>query len=74
MTERHALRTLPSDMERLAAEIARLNAMLADAGLYGRDAARFTAATSLLGQKQAALAAAEERWLELEMRREELEA
>ncbi|HEY8612184.1 MAG TPA: ATP-binding cassette domain-containing protein, partial [Roseomonas sp.] len=74
MAERQALKTLPAEMEKLSAEIAKLNEILADPQLYARDAGRFAKATELLTQRQAALAAAEERWLELEMRREEIEA
>jgi ATP-binding cassette subfamily F protein uup len=74
MGERQALKTLPGEMEKLSAEIAKLNDILADPQLYARDAARFAKATELLAQRQAALAKAEERWLELEMRREEAEA
>jgi ATP-binding cassette subfamily F protein uup len=74
MGERQALKTLPGEIEKLSAEIAKLNDILADPQLYARDAARFAKATELLAQRQAALAAAEERWLELEMRREEAEA
>jgi ATP-binding cassette subfamily F protein uup len=74
MGERQALKTLPGEMEKLSAEIAKLNDILADPQLYARDAARFAKATELLAQRHAALAAAEERWLELEMRREEAEA
>ncbi|WP_458096944.1 ABC-F family ATP-binding cassette domain-containing protein [Roseomonas sp. WA12] len=74
MAEMQALKTLPGEMEKLNAEVAKLNDILADPQLYSRDAHRFAKATELLAQRQAALAAAEERWLELEMRREEFEA
>ena len=74
MAERQALKTLPGEMAKLSAEIAKLADILADPQLYSRDATRFATATKLLGQRQAALAEAEERWLELEMRREEIEA
>ena len=74
MAEMQALKTLPGEMEKLSAEIAKLNDILADPQLYARDAARFAKATELLAQRQAALMAAEERWLELEMSREEIEA
>ncbi|MFC7737705.1 ABC-F family ATP-binding cassette domain-containing protein [Roseomonas sp. GCM10028921] len=74
MGELQALKTLPAEMEKLSAEIAKLNDILADPQLYSRDPARFAKATELLAGRQAALAAAEERWLELEMRREEIEA
>ncbi|MBP0447370.1 ABC-F family ATP-binding cassette domain-containing protein [Roseomonas sp. SSH11] len=74
MAEMQALKTLPREMEKLSAEIAKLNEILADPQLYTRDPARFAKATELLAQRQSALADAEERWLEIEMRREEIEA
>jgi ATP-binding cassette subfamily F protein uup len=74
MAEMQALKTLPGEMEKLSAEITKLNEILADPQLYTRDPARFAKATELLAQRQDALAKAEERWLELEMRREEAEA
>ena len=50
-----------------------MNSRLADPDLYARDPARFGAMTKALGVAQDALAAAEERWLALEMLREEIE-
>ncbi|MEY4678377.1 MAG: ABC-F family ATP-binding cassette domain-containing protein [Alphaproteobacteria bacterium] len=71
--QRHALQSLPGEMDRLRARIAATGATLADAGLYARDRAGFDRATRELAQAEAALAAAEERWLELEILREEIE-
>ena len=71
--DRHALETLPTQIATLQAEVADLNARLADPDLYARDPARFGAMTKALGVAQVALAAAEERWLMLEMLREEIE-
>ncbi|MDR3539099.1 MAG: ATP-binding cassette domain-containing protein [Acetobacteraceae bacterium] len=71
--DRHALETLPAQIAALQQEIARLNVALADPELYARDAARFQRTSSALGKAQASLAEAEEQWLTLEMRREELE-
>jgi len=71
--DRHALETLPARLAQLEREIAALQTRLADPGLYTRDPAGFAARTSLLGRKQAEREAAEEEWLRLEMRREELE-
>ncbi len=45
---------------------------LADPGLYGRDRAGYEAKAARLAAAKQALAAAEERWLELEHKREEL--
>ncbi|GGC29813.1 ATP-binding protein [Siccirubricoccus deserti] len=72
--QQHALQTLPGRMEALQAEIAQLRTVLAAPGLYTRDRARFERFTAALTEKEAALAAAEEEWLELEMLREEIEA
>jgi ATP-binding cassette subfamily F protein uup len=71
--DRHALDTLPGRIAGLHADVERLNAALADADLYTRDPARFGVTTQALEAAQTALAAAEERWLTLEMLREELE-
>ncbi|MEM1313806.1 MAG: ATP-binding cassette domain-containing protein [Pseudomonadota bacterium] len=67
------LETLPDEMDRLAADIAKLETLLADPELYARDAAKFDKATKALDARQKALAEAEEEWLELEALREELE-
>ncbi len=69
--EQHELKTLPARMEVLTKEIATLEAKVADTAFYARDPAGFAKATEALGTAQAALATAEERWLELEMLREE---
>jgi ATP-binding cassette subfamily F protein uup len=71
--DRHALQTLPDQMAALQAKIAGLQAELSDATLYRRNAARFAAATTALAEAARKLAAAEERWLELELLRETLE-
>ena len=71
--ESHALKTLPARIEGYQAEIAALQAKLADPKLFAKDAAGFAAATKTLAKKEADLAAAEEEWLNLEMRREEVE-
>ena len=66
----HRLETLPAEMDRLAAEIGKLEGLLADADLYARDPAKFARASEALTARQAALAAAEEEWLRLEELRE----
>ncbi|MCB1407953.1 MAG: hypothetical protein KDK01_17290, partial [Rhodobacteraceae bacterium] len=52
----------------LEAEIAKLSDLLSDAGLYTREPVKAARATEMLGQRQAALSAAEEEWLDLEER------
>jgi len=71
--EQHDLKTLPKRMEELEAKIAKVQEILADPDLYSRDPARFQKAMDTLTALQSELGAAEERWLELEMLREELE-
>jgi ABC transport system ATP-binding/permease protein len=71
--EKHALESLPARMAKLEAEVKRLNERLADPALYARDRTAFDKATAALATAQTELAAAEERWLELELLRSELE-
>ena len=71
--DEHALKTLPSRLEAAQAELARLQATLADPDLYARDRAAFDKSTGRLAAAQAELAAMEEEWLELEMKREALD-
>jgi len=70
--EQHALTTLPATMERLGQEITLLRNWLADPDLYSRDPKGFASRTAALAEREAALVAAEEDWLRLEMLREEL--
>jgi ATP-binding cassette subfamily F protein uup len=70
--EQHDLKTLPARIAELAKKIARLQEVLADPTLYARDAGLFEKATQALAGFQAELADAEDRWLNLEMLREEL--
>ena len=72
--EKHALETLPARIATLGAEIGRLQAILADTTLYARDRGAFNHASSAMTAMQAELAAAEERWLELELLRDEIES
>ncbi|MBZ6077916.1 ABC-F family ATP-binding cassette domain-containing protein [Microvirga puerhi] len=71
--EQHDLKTLPRRLEELEAKIAKVQEILADPDLYARDPARFQKAMETLAALQSDLGTAEERWLELEMLREELE-
>ncbi len=72
--EKHALETLPGEIERLRAEARKLEAKLADPELYSRNPDAFEATTTRLGEVHAALEDAENRWLELEIRREASES
>ncbi|MCX7347572.1 MAG: ATP-binding cassette domain-containing protein [Alphaproteobacteria bacterium] len=71
--EKHALEILPGLMKKLEAEAAALEQRLADPGYFGRDAKGFDADIKRLATIRDELARAEEQWLELEMKREELE-
>lgn len=71
--EQHDLKTLPTKMQEIEAKIVKVQDILADPDLYARDPARFQKAMDSLTQLQGELHAAEERWLEVEMLREELE-
>ena len=72
--DQHALDTLPARIETLDVEIAKLAAKLADPQLYAKDPKAFARTSDDLAKAEAEKAAAEERWLELEMLREELAA
>ncbi|MGE0768267.1 MAG: ABC-F family ATP-binding cassette domain-containing protein [Hyphomicrobiaceae bacterium] len=72
--DKHALESLPAAMAKLESEIAALSARLATPGLFAKDPAEFAAATERLAAAQAELASSEERWLELELLREQFEA
>jgi ATP-binding cassette subfamily F protein uup len=70
--EQRELDGLPREIDRLQAELATLEKALADPGLYGRDRAGYEAKAARLATAKQALGQAEERWLELEHKREEL--
>jgi ATP-binding cassette subfamily F protein uup len=71
--DKHALETLPARMTALENEIGALHEVLTDSALYARDPKKFEDASVKLEKAQAELSDSEERWLELEMLREELE-
>ena len=71
--EKHALETLPAMLDKLHKEIATLEVKLADASLFARDPKGFDKTITRLAKARDELAIAEEQWLELEMKREELE-
>ena len=72
--DQYALDTLPKTIEQLEAEIATLEQALAAPGAYAKDAAKFQATADRLATAKAERDAAEEQWLELELKREEIEA
>ncbi len=70
--DQHDLDRLPAEIARLEAERDRLEAELADPGLYARRPDRFAAVTAELEAVRGALVAAENRWLEVAARAEAL--
>lgn len=72
--DKHALETLPKQMAALQEEAKKLGDALADPQLYTRDAKAFADKSARLAAVEAELASAEERWLELEILREEIES
>ncbi|MCR8723250.1 ABC-F family ATP-binding cassette domain-containing protein [Frigidibacter sp. ROC022] len=70
-TEKHRLETLPATIDRLTAEIAKLSELLSDPELFSRAPVKFRKATEALAERQQALAAAEEDWLDLAERAEQ---
>jgi ATP-binding cassette subfamily F protein uup len=71
--EKHALETLPRTIAGLQAEISRQQRLLDDPDLYRKDRRTFDAASQAIAVAQLELTAAEDRWLELEVLREEIE-
>src|SRR5215208_6102838 len=71
--EKHALYTLPKTIASLQARIDAAHARLDDPTLYARDRKAFDAESASLAAAQSELVAAEERWLELEILRDEIE-
>jgi ATP-binding cassette subfamily F protein uup len=59
-------------MDALEKEVATLQGKLADGSLYARDAKAFAALAEKLAAVKTELETAEERWLELELLRQEL--
>ncbi|MBY6065335.1 ATP-binding cassette domain-containing protein [Leisingera aquaemixtae] len=64
--EKHRLEALPAEIERLEAEIGKLQELMSDPELFTREPVKFKKATEALVERQEKLAAAEEEWLELE--------
>ncbi|WP_194751883.1 ABC-F family ATP-binding cassette domain-containing protein [Thermaurantiacus tibetensis] len=70
--DRHDLERLPAEIARLEALRDRLEAELADPGLYGRAPDRFAVLGEELAAVRTALARAEDRWLEVAAKAEAL--
>ncbi|OYV66686.1 MAG: elongation factor 3, partial [Acidiphilium sp. 21-66-27] len=68
--DRHRLKQLEGEMERLQPDIARHEARLADADFFTRDPDGFRKASEAVGGLQERVAALEAEWLDLELRRE----
>jgi ABC transport system ATP-binding/permease protein len=71
--EKHALETLPKTIGKLQDDIAKQQRLLDDPDLYQKDRKKFDEASKAIAKAQEELAAAEDRWLELEVLREEIE-
>lgn len=65
-TEKHRLEALPGEIERLGAEIAKLEELLGDPALFTEQPAKFQKASDALVQRHGKLSDAEEEWLMLE--------
>jgi ABC transport system ATP-binding/permease protein len=72
--EKHALETLPQEIATLQRRIQELQHKLDDPGLYARDRPAFAEISNALVAAQQELSAAEEKWLDLEILREEIES
>jgi ATP-binding cassette subfamily F protein uup len=71
--EKHALETLPKTIAKLQAEIAKQQRHLDDPDLFQKDRKKFDQASDALTRAQKELREAEDKWLELEVLREEIE-
>ena len=65
-TEKHRLEELPSVIDKLGAEIGKLEELLADPDLFTQNPIKFQKATDALVARQNALSDAEDEWLMLE--------
>jgi len=71
--DKHALEELPRRISETEREIARLQYKLHDPDLYGRDPAGFATLSAKLAEAEKNLSTFEDRWIELEMLRAEIE-
>ena len=65
-TEQHRLETLPSEIERLQAEVEKLEELMSDPDLFTREPVKFQKATDALVARHDKISDAEEEWLRLE--------
>jgi ATP-binding cassette subfamily F protein uup len=70
--EKHALEKLPGEISSLQTKIRALHERLSDPNLYARERTAFDQSSAELAAAEKDLAAAEERWLELEILREDV--
>src|SRR3954462_8896690 len=71
--EKHALETLPKKIAKLQAEIVNQQRLLDDPELFQKDRKKFAQASDALTKAQRELNEAEDKWLELEVLREQIE-
>jgi ABC transport system ATP-binding/permease protein len=71
--EKHALETLPKKISKLQAEIARQQRHLDDPELFQKDRKKFAQASDAIAKAHKELQDAEDKWLELEVLREQIE-
>ena len=72
--EQYALQTLPTQIEKLEKEIAALNEALGDAALFEKDPDGFSKKADRMADAKAELEKAEEDWLEISLKQEEMNA
>jgi len=65
-TEQHRLEALPAEIDRLQAEISKLEQLLSDADLFTCEPVKFRKATDALVERQTRMAEAEDEWMRLE--------
>ena len=70
--EKLALEKLPGEISALQTKISALHERLSDPNLYARERTAFEQSSAELAAAEKDLAAAEERWLELEILREDV--
>ncbi len=69
-TEKHRLEALPDGIDRLTAEISKLEEYLATPNLFNESPVKFAKASEALAERMSSLSSAETEWLELEEKSE----